>query len=80
MKIVRILWHDAKTWSNAWIEGDDIEKRLTLPECDSTGKVIKEDEASIFLAQSGPGDDKEYRNIIGIPKGAITKIEELYNG
>ena len=68
LKRVEITWIDAKSWSNAWIDTEELNE-LVLPEYVSCGYVVKETEFSIFLAQT-KGD--EYRNIIGINKGCIT--------
>lgn len=74
MAALYIKWLDAKTWSNAWMDGDDI-SALKLPITESRGEVIKEDNTAIFLAQSKSED--EYRNIIGIPKGCILKQRKI---
>jgi len=69
-----IKWVDAKTWSNDWVDADDLEG-FELPMCESRGAVIKEDSSSIFLAQTT--SDEENRNIIGIPKGCILKRKKI---
>jgi len=74
MRALYIKWIDAKTWSNAWLDNDDV-PNLKLPICESRGELIKEDSVSIFLAQSKSED--EYRNIIGIPKGCILKQRKI---
>lgn len=72
-KPVEIQWIDAKTWSNDWLEEQELAS-FTLPEYMSYGIVVKEDATSIFLAQT-IGD--ESRNIIGIHKGCIVKTRRL---
>ena len=70
-KLVKIVWKDAKTWSNAWVDEEEV-AALCLPEYVTYGVVIKEDDKSVFVTQT-VGD--EYRNIMGIHKGSITDIE-----
>jgi len=70
-KLVKIVWKDAKTWANAWMDDEEIGE-LVLPEYVTYGIVIKENDKSIFVAQS-IGD--ECRNIMGILKGCISDIE-----
>jgi hypothetical protein len=70
-KLVKIVWKDAKTWSNDWMDEED-RSILVLPEYTTYGIVIKEDVDSLFVAQT-VGD--ECRNIIGIHRGSITDVK-----
>ena len=74
IRCVHIEWVDSKTWSNAWMDKDDL-ILLKLPHCTSEGRVLKEDSESIFLYQSN--SEGEYLNIIGIPKACIKQLKEL---
>jgi len=70
-KLVKIVWKDAKTWSNAWMDQEEVAD-LILPSYTTYGVVIKEDVDSVFITQT-LGD--ECRNIIGIHRGCITDIK-----
>jgi len=70
-KLVKIVWKDAKTWSNAWMDHEDTAE-LVLPTYTTYGVTIKEDVDSVFVSQT-VGD--ECRNIIGIHRGCITNMK-----
>ena len=73
-KLVKVLWHDAQTWVNAWLDSGDV-AALELPECISYGVVIRDDAKAIYVSQTISG--QEHRNLIGIPKASISYIEEI---
>lgn len=73
-KVLKVTWIDARTWANAWIIEDEIDK-FYLRQVVSRGCVIKETQEAIYLMQSESED--EYSNLIGIPKGCISDIREI---
>ena len=65
---------DAQTWSNAWLDAEDIAE-MKLPIYRVRGEVIKETPTDLYLAQATSGT--EHRNIFGIPKGCILKQRKI---
>ena len=74
MTALYIKWVDAQTWTNAWLDGNELSE-LALPIYEVRGTVVKETPEAIFLAQCT--GESEHRNIFGIPKGSILKRKKI---
>lgn len=75
-KSVRITWCDAKSFSNEWMDMEQI-KDLRLAVCQTEGKLIYEDSQAYYIAQNS--QNGSYYNIFLIPKGSVTDpgIQEI---
>ena len=75
MKLVRVEWADATSFSNEWLDFEEIAK-LHPDGYFSVGFLIEETEDVVVLAQSKA--KVGYYNIFKIPRGCVREITELH--
>ncbi len=68
MEIALIKWVDAKTANNGWTNQADLD--ISIPEVESVGFVIEEDDKKIAILQT-VADDGDCFNLFVIPKGVV---------
>ena len=73
MKIVKINWLDSGSKYRNWEFKDDWS--LEPLECMSVGFLVEKTAKKVVIAQSDGQD--EWGRLFVIPKGCITKIEEI---
>lgn len=74
MKLVLVRWKDAYSHDAGWKNTDTV-RRKRAPRAKSVGWIIKETVDEITIASSFIEDECD--GDVVIPKGMITKIEEL---
>lgn len=74
MKIVKVEWTDSVS-SSYWVDSNKIE--LAPVHIVSFGVLFKDTPGYIAIMQNFDEDANQVSNYMSIPKGCITKIEEL---
>lgn len=78
-KWYRVWWDDAAAASSGWKNEEEAAKDGGIESIVTVGKLIFIDERQVILAQSAGvvETDKEVLNTQAIPRGWITRFEEL---
>jgi len=73
-KLVEITWRDATSFSNEWLDYEDI-RALDPDIYTSVGILIDQTESMVIIAQSG--GKGMYYNIFEIPRGSVIAVKSL---
>ena len=72
--LVEFTWVDSKSYSNEWLNLDEI-KNFKPEACSTAGYIVYEDSETYFVAQTR--GEHGFYNIFLIPKGCVKTRREL---
>lgn len=76
MRIIKVIWEDTQSNDDGDLSASGA-RNFNPCHCETVGFLITESKKKIVIAGSTFPHDKEYRNVLAIPKGCVLEVKEL---